>query len=219
MRRTKKGSEDDSDLGRLVVNSEIAETERRGTLRKAVQLRMECRKLVAERDAVWAEIMKCDQAWVDRFAMRLLRANKSVHENIQRHLDALDGRRRSLVVRIRKLAQQISDLGLMVDIRPDQVPPKTGGVSSYQHDAGLGRNSSGAAQYRDFLIRRYGQLSNEQLCRRLDFELVLVRDHDAIGLPETWSKKFGVKTYSDAYDNPKCKNLVQKLIAEAKREL
>jgi len=218
MRRRKKDPGDDSNL-RPVVGLGIAEMERRRTLRKAVVLRMECRKLVAERDAVWAELMKSnDVEWFDKFAMKMLRAKRSVHENLQSHFDVLDKRLRTLVVRIRELAQQVFDLGLTVDIRPRPVTAGTGTSSDLQ-GVGLGRNVNPAPGYRDFLIRSSGNLSNAQLCGRLDFYLDLARDQPAIGLPENWVTKFGVKKYSEAYEDPKCRALVQKLIAKVKHEL
>lgn len=149
----------------------------------------------------------------------MIRTDKNIYESMQRRLGALDKRRRALVLRIRELAEQISDLGLPVDIRPQPVTVESGTALSGMQDVGLGRNASVSAQYRDFVIRCHRQLSNEDLCKRLDFYLELVRDQAAIGLPENWSSRFGVNTYSEAYRNTKCRNLVQKLIAEAKREL
>jgi len=209
---------DDLDFGTPVVDSAYAELQQQGKLRRAVQMRVEARKLAAERDRLTAEILKCgDLAWVDKFVLRMLRQKKDVHKNLQRHFDELENRRRKAAIRARQIAQEVFELGLNVDIAPRPVEAKAEGVSIDSGDLGTGRNQNTSAQFRDYLIRRYRNLSNEELCKRLDFELGLVPGQPSTGLPESWTKKCGVNTYVDAYKNPRCQNLVQKLISKAKQ--
>jgi hypothetical protein len=216
----KKGSsQDDYDFGRAHVVDEYHELEQEGKLNRVARLRIECRKLLAELDNVWALILSRDQDWLDKFALRMLHEKKNAAENLQRQVDTLDSRRRKLAVKIRKTILQIAALGGSFD--PQQRPhsSRIAKASTNTQDFGPGRNASGPAQWRDFIIRNNAKMSNEDLCKRLDFEFMQSGEQPAQGLPENWTNKYGVKSYAEAYKNPKTKPLIQKLISKAKQRV
>jgi hypothetical protein len=77
-----------------------------------------------------------------------------------------------------------------------------------------GKKSNAFVQVRSTIIRAARHLSDEDICKRLDFELS--PPTPPMGLPESWTEKYGVKSYSEAYRHKKCRGLVQKLISVAK---
>jgi hypothetical protein len=79
-----------------------------------------------------------------------------------------------------------------------------------------GRGTNPFVLVRDKLIRELRDLSNEDICRRLDGELGQ-REMAPLGFPENWTKKYDVKSYLAAYRHRKCKALVQKSISVAKK--
>jgi hypothetical protein len=76
------------------------------------------------------------------------------------------------------------------------------------------KKSNAFVQVRSTIIRAARHLSDEDICKRLDFELS--PPTPPMGLPESWTEKYGVKSYSEAYRHKKCRGLVQKLISVAK---
>lgn len=217
MNRKKKTAGNTLDNGTLVVNREYEELEKSGKLARVLKLRQERLKMVADWRAVWAEISRCNtQDWTDKFALRMLRNRKKVYENLQRHFDGLDSSKSKLVVRLKEIFEEIADLGGSVMTPMELATDEVADALSIS-DEHTGRKVGTPAQFRDRIIRMYRNLSNEQLCKRLDFELDW--QDPPVGFPENWLAKYGVKNYSDAYKNPACKPLVQKLIAKAKQKL
>src|SRR5258708_2596519 len=154
MRRKKSSKERGADSWRLVVDSEYAELEKSKNLARVIKLRTDRVKLVGEWQAVCAEITRCsNQVWADKFAMRMLRERKNVYENLQHHFDDLESRRRGLVVRIRKIFEEIVDLGGLVRTSMDATAGEAPNVSSVLYKSDFGKNASTATQFRDQLIR------------------------------------------------------------------
>jgi len=214
MRRKKKTTGHNLDSATLVVNREYDELEKSGKLARVLKLRRERLKMVADWRAVWAEISRCStQDWTDKFALRMLRNRKKVYENLQRHFDGLDSSKSKLVVRLKEIFEEIVDLGGSVMTPMELATGEVADALPISHEH-MGRNAGTAAKFRDQMIRKYRNLRNEELCKRLDFELGW--NDPPVGFPQNWSTKYGVKNYSDAYKNPACRPLVQKLIAKAK---
>jgi hypothetical protein len=72
-----------------------------------------------------------------------------------------------------------------------------------------------SALFRDITIRKYSHLSDREICAKLDSEIPQ-GDSPSIGLPAHWMEKFKIKTFSQAYEDLRCRNLVQKMISKAK---
>jgi len=72
-----------------------------------------------------------------------------------------------------------------------------------------------SALFRDITILKYSHLSDREICAKLDSEIPQ-GDSPSIGLPAHWTEKFKVKTFSQAYEDLRCRNLVQKMISKAK---
>jgi len=78
-----------------------------------------------------------------------------------------------------------------------------------------GRRSDPYVLVRNGLIRASRHRRDKDIAQELDLELGQ-GDMPALGLPEKWTEKYGVTSYSQAYSHRKCKPLVQKLISAAK---
>jgi hypothetical protein len=79
----------------------------------------------------------------------------------------------------------------------------------------VGPKTNLLVQQRDLYIMKHASFGNKELLARLDFDLSR-RGALPIGFPKSWHKRFAVETYTAAYEHPKCKCLVQKLISKAK---
>jgi hypothetical protein len=79
-----------------------------------------------------------------------------------------------------------------------------------------GRRPDFYVELRDRWIRRLRDLSNEEICKRLDFDLAR-SDAPPFGFPESWKETYGVEGYLTAYQHRGCKQLVQRLISGAKK--
>ena len=79
-----------------------------------------------------------------------------------------------------------------------------------------GRRPDVYVEVRDRWIRRLRDHSDKEICRTLDLELAQ-SGRPPMGLPDSWTKNYGVGSYLAAYKNPNCKALVQKLISVAKK--
>jgi hypothetical protein len=216
MRRKKKTLGHSLDSGTVVVNREYDELEKNGKLARVLKLRHERLKLMAEWRAVWAEITRCGTyEWADRFALRMLRNRQKVYSNLQRHFDSLDDRKNRLLTRLKEITNELVELGGSI-VSPEPSADEVSSSASLFFKDNSRQKVFTPARYRDQAIRQYSNLSNEKLCARLDFELGWM--NPPVGFPRSWLK-YGVRTFSDAYKNAACKNLVQKMIADAKQEL
>jgi hypothetical protein len=78
-----------------------------------------------------------------------------------------------------------------------------------------GRRSKAAVSVRNMVIRASEHRLDKDISRELDFHLAQ-RNMPPLGFPESWTEKYGVTSYYEAYRHPKSKPLVQKLISAAK---
>jgi hypothetical protein len=60
------------------------------------------------------------------------------------------------------------------------------------------------------IIHQHPGMSHKELCKRLDF--------DEVPLPERWREKYEVINWRKAYQNRRCRPLVQKLISTGRRK-
>ena len=206
------------DDGVVVISKEWSELEQRGDLYRVAQLRIECRKLMADRENTWKELEQLGNwAFMDKFAVRMHHAGKSFTKHFERKLALVDQRRIKLDRKIRETIQKILDLdGSFVS--PERGTGKKTEVRGSARVFNLNPRTGSDAAYRDALIRQYANLSNEDICGKLD--LALGQSAAAArGLPERWAHKFGLNSYQDAYKDLRTKNLVQKLISKAKENI
>src|SRR5580704_2384130 len=102
-----------------------------------------------------------------------------------------------------------------LNAREKSLPRQTSWKTAFgREDARREKKSNAFVQVRSTIIRAARHLSDEDICKRLDFELS--PPTPPMGLPESWTEKYGVKSYSEAYRHKKCRGLVQKLISVAK---
>ena len=71
-------------------------------------------------------------------------------------------------------------------------------------------NSRSDVVQRRAVVHQNPKLSSGDLCKRFDFENVV--------LPDGWSDKFNVQDWRHAYQNKKCRRLIHKLICVDKRK-
>jgi hypothetical protein len=69
---------------------------------------------------------------------------------------------------------------------------------------------------RKAFIAAYRNLPTLEICKKLDFEFASRSGEPTRTLPEGWSEKYEVKTFTEAYENKECCGLVRSLIAKAK---
>lgn len=71
---------------------------------------------------------------------------------------------------------------------------------------------------RDFAIKKHAHLSDPQICGMIDMDLQW-RDGPTVGLPQDWIESFNLRSFSEAYEDPDFRPLVQKMIAKAKKRV
>jgi hypothetical protein len=79
-----------------------------------------------------------------------------------------------------------------------------------------GRKNNVIVMARNMFIRASENRGDREIARELDLHLAQGDGMPPLGLPESWTEKYGVKSYYEAYRHRKCKPLVQKLISVAK---
>jgi hypothetical protein len=104
------------------------------------------------------------------------------------------------------------------DIRKKYPNPQSVVASQRQPLMVATRNYIPSALFRDITIQKYSHLSDPEICAKLDSD-VPQGDSPSIGLPAHWTEKFKVKTFSQAYADLRCRNLVQKMISKAKNHI
>jgi hypothetical protein len=155
------------------------------------------RKVIGRLGAEWTVLDS-----VENLIFKLIREQyESLPDGAKRppELVALDRQQREISERKRELTDEFvrQEEGL----RPRRLPP--------------GRRRDPLIHARNTLIRTLKNLSDPEICRRLDGELPQ-HGGPSLGLPENWSEKYGVNSYEQAYKHRDCRKLVQKLIAAAK---
>jgi len=81
---------------------------------------------------------------------------------------------------------------------------------------GGGKKEDPFVLVRDLFIRRLEDESDKRICSILD-QVLRPRDLTPIGLPENWTEKHGVKSYTEAYMHLKCRSLVNTMISKARK--
>jgi hypothetical protein len=208
-----------TERARPVLSKEWSELEQNGTLYRVAQLRLKCNALREDRDRLLAEIATLSN-WTlaDKFVVRMHQQGRRFTKVFQGKLDSLHKRVVKLDERIEETFQKIVDLGGSF-VPQDVATERNNQGSTPAPASSLDPQTEGHAGYRDSLIRRHANLSNEDICRRLDLILAQHGGAPSLGLPEKWTEDCGVKTYTEAFKNSRTKNRVQKLIWKAKQSI
>jgi hypothetical protein len=139
---------------------------------------------------------------VERLIFRLLDEQyEAVRSGAKRppELGELESEQRGISERKREISTEL--VRLEEGLRPRRRPP--------------GRPGSPLVRARNAYIRTLKNLTDNDICLEIDGKLAQ-QNGPSWGLPEPWIEKHGVTSYHDAYNHPKCKKLVQKLISAAK---
>jgi hypothetical protein len=124
--------------------------------------------------------------------------------NRQDRADRLAGEVRLLVDRIQKLLRKLCSVLLQI-------------ISASSERPGVVRsNTNHWVQARDIVIKKHRRRDDKMICTLMDTELAQ-RDGPPLGLPEPWMEKYGVQTFSEAYENKTLCPPVQKMISDAKK--
>lgn len=160
-----------------------------------------------------------DPDWLDKFAKAHGNNGRRFSSALITHVACLEKDKAKLLVLKEKVLNQILQISVSVSkglstslatpLAQSMLPGKIGKQR-------VGPKTDLLAQQRDLYIMKHRGFGNRELCTRLDFDLSR-RGDLPIGFPKTWHKRFGVATYTAAYEHPECKSLVQKLISKAKR--
>ncbi len=190
-----------------------------GKLNEFSRLREKFAGLDAEMQAIQKELTNCnDPRWLADFAKRALRSGRRFETALTRHAAQLERRKFVIAVKLGKIRRAIgkheSSLGIAVSATlATPTPFLTSSPAVRTQESGP--NANPQVQVRDQTIRKYQALPNRRICVKLDTEL-MQRGAPPIGFPVKWKEKFGIDSFTSAYDDPKTRNLVQKLIWKAK---
>jgi hypothetical protein len=188
----------------------------KGELQRLFQLRKKLTELESELKNTSESLSVCnDPNWLEKFAKARGNKGRRFTVDLELHTARLDKRKAQLIAqkddvlnRIRQISNPVPKeifSSLATPLAHRMLPEAIGKPR-------VARRTNLEVQQRDLFIRKFGHLSNGELCTRLDFDF----SHEGFALPKTWYKGFGVKTWAAAYGHPECKGLVQKLIWKAK---
>jgi hypothetical protein len=191
----------------------------KGELQRLFALRKKLTQLESDFTNTLESIAACNNPnWLDEFARSKKNKGRFVTALTQ-HVVRLEDRKAKLLIQKNKVLRKIREIS-------DQVPEAISNslATPFVNRTLLekigapevGPNTNVPVLLRDFTIQKYANLSNPEICVKLDAELL---QHEGLpnGFPETWNEKFQVNTYVSAYQHENCRALVQKLISTAKK--
>jgi hypothetical protein len=149
-------------------------------------------------------------------AGKYARLQSDLRNNVESLRNCTDGElRENLMKQHSSLTVGIDDLEQTMDTI-GAISLREGTPALQKQRLVVGPKTNSRVLTRDITILKYAHLSDREICRKLDAEL-LRREGFPDGFPESWNEKFHVETYVAAYQHEKCQGLVQKLISTAKR--
>jgi len=200
------------------VSGAYIQVAQKDELQRLSRLRKKLAELESELINNSESLLACnDPDSLDKFAKARGNKGDRFTLDLKQHAASLEKRKAKLLAQKKRVLDSIREISkpvpngifssLATPLGQRMLPGKIGKPR-------VGPRANPQVQLRDFCIRKYAQLENSELCKRLDFEL----PHEGFALPKGWSKRFGVKTWQAAYEHPECKrlSLVYKLLWKAK---
>jgi hypothetical protein len=149
-------------------------------------------------------------------AGKYARLQSDLRNNVESLHNCTDGElRENLMKQHSSLTVDIDDLKETMNAI-FAIPLREGTPALQKQRLVVGPKTNSRVLTRDITILKYAHLSDREICRKLDADL-LEHEGPPLGFPESWNEKFHVNTYLAAYQHAKCRGLVQKLISTAKK--
>lgn len=191
----------------------------KGLLGEFSRLRTELQKLQTELANTEDALRNCnDPVWLDEFSVQVRRQGRKFEPALTRHAAQLERQRSRLKARIEKIQKKIQKIEPCIPDVPVTslaIPAVGATFSRASSVSGSGRRLSASVGMRNIVIQKYCDLPDKEICAKLDAEL-LTRGGPPTGFPDHWREKYKCETFLSAYENPKSRNLVQKMISIAK---
>lgn len=188
-----------------------------GRLEELIALLKRYAQISPELQNVEIQLADCnDRHWLQGFSQETNVAGKNFVQELRTLARRLEERKAQLLSEKLDLQKQIETLDPNAIAAPstqaiaNTLASSPGSVNQSKQDPKV--------RVRDLTIYKYRMLSNLDICRRLDGELML-RENPPIGFPDSWIEDCGVRTYVEAYEHSQCRNRVQKLISTVNQRL
>ena len=195
---------------------------RQGKLDDFSRLQTTFWELRAELQNIEQKLTKCnDPVWLANFAASARRVRKKFEAALASHVAQLEQRRSAIAVKLENSRRGIEKLEKSLPIGMGTsttlaTPAPSAMFSTAPRFSGSGPNASVPVQLRDQTIQKYRMLPDRQICLKLDAELIQ-SGGPPVGLPVSWQEDFAAISFTSAYDDPRLRNRVQKLIWKAKQ--
>ncbi len=206
----------------IAVSGAYIHLARAGKLEEFSRLQTTFWALRAELQDIEQKLTKCnDPVWLAKFVVSARRGRKKFETALTLHVAQLEQRKSAIAVTLENSLQAIERLEKSLPIGMGTsttlaTPAPSAMFSPAPRFSGSGPNASVPVQLRDHTIQKYRTLPDRQICLKLDFEL-MQRGGPPLGLPESWQEDSAATSFTSAYDDPKIRNRVQKLIWKAKQ--
>lgn len=193
-----------------------------GKLERFSQLQATFWKLRAELQSIEQELTNCnDPVWLAKFVTSVRRTGQKFETAFTLRVAQLEHRKSAMAAKLESIRQTIEKIGESIPIGMGtstalMTPAQLAMSSPAPRGSGSGPNANAAVQVRDQKIRQHRMLPNRQICLKLDAEL-MQSGGSPLGFPESWKEDFGAHSFTSAYNDPKARNRVQKLIWKAKQ--
>ena len=203
----------------LAVSGQYIALAKKGMLDKFSRLHTELQKLQTELANIEGALTECNQpSWLNKFAAQVRRQGKNFKTVLEAQVERLESQKSRKEARIEKIRAQIKKIGPFIPEVPVTslaISPVGAYFSQASRVSNRGRGTNPAAQFRDSVIQKYGASGDKQICNNIDVDLPK-QGELPLGFPKAWMEKYGCKTFSSAYEDSRCRKLVQKMISKAK---
>jgi hypothetical protein len=204
------------------VSGAYLQLAQKGLLQRVSKLRAEYSSLTSELAEIEKSRHDCNEPnWLEEYWRRISSKGRDFSKALSSHTKALEQRKTKTLARLDRVLAKIQEIEVLAPAGTFITLAIPVGSQAFLHTGQSlrpGPNMRVPVKIRDETIRKYAHLSDREICRKLDAELIQ-SNSPPIGFPESWIEDYSVSTYVDAYDNPRCRNRVQKLISKAKKSV
>lgn len=158
-----------------------------------------------------------DREWLLQRYRTLRREGKRFEDCLPQYAENLEKQKIRIRAQLEEVCQRIREIDPYLLETGQSAGDQVGKVSPTTNSLTISRRSDPLLIARDVAAWMCGPVPIKKVCGKLD--IVCGKHSPSVGLPENWTKKYGVETYSDAYKHPRLRNSVQKMISCARRSV
>ena len=188
------------------ASAQFVALERNGRLIAASEAIWDRSGVVEQLGEVERQLIACnDKRSLAELAIWCLQRRRNFEAKLRKLATSLEAQKCRLLTKLQtidqRLAQEHPGVELVVDLAPmtSLVPRRVRKGDEYVAE-------------RNGVIDGHLDLPSQEICKLLDMHFSRdgqCPDH----LPKTWTLRYGARTFTDAYRDSKCRNLVQRLIS------